>query len=369
MEYGGFLALTGAKVYADNSAKLLEPLAYFASARIKKQILGNSTIGLLFVSKHSETQNNGVVDMDGALRMPDWQLSYQIARSFNNKQGDFAGSVGFLAFTDTWQTFVRSRFIGEKFDIDEVGFAPWRGTAEFKGNSGPRWYFETGYVRSILIYGGGSLNYERIDGYTDHSFTLGYNMQFRTNWGFEINYGKGRSKDADAQYGSYQINMSIWLNPSPLFNADVSYGYSKAYNFSRGHLGYYGWMQSSFKYHLLKSLQIGTSTNGYVEWRINQSIEDVTLNARPHFSLTPVNDLNLLVYVDGLYLRSTNHLEEIVFGLLFSYNFLPKSWVYFAWNETHNRGPEHDPLGFPKTSQFHVTARAGVLKLKYLYYF
>jgi hypothetical protein len=98
----------------------------------------------------------------------------------------------------------------------------------------------------------------------------------------------------------------------------------------------------------------------YVEWKPDGSLEDITYNARPYFSLTPVNDLNFRVYVDNVFVRSTDKLEHVILGFLFSYNFLPKSWIYFALNQVEQRDP---------TSRLmQIVGRAAVLKVKYLYY-
>jgi hypothetical protein len=128
-------------------------------------------------------------------------------------------------------------------------------------------------------------------------------------------------------------------------------------------------MGAYLSYQLFKTLNIGTSLNSFAEWKPDRSTEDIRHNARPYFSWTPVNDVNVYVYVDGVYLRSTQHVEQTILGLLFSYNFLPKSWIYFAVNELRDRKPEYDLLRAELPNRLHVTDRAAVLKLKYLYYF
>jgi hypothetical protein len=101
----------------------------------------------------------------------------------------------------------------------------------------------------------------------------------------------------------------------------------------------------------------------------DRSIEDIVLNGRPYFSLTPVNDLNIRLYLDVLYFNSTMHVEQTILGFLFSYNFLPKSWIYLAVNESRDRSSEVDAFVAPIPNRLHVADRAAVLKLKYLYYF
>lgn len=368
-EYGGFLSTTGRTEYRSNGSLATEPRSYFASARIKKHILENSTIGVLFVGKHSSAGDNGVIDIDGAFRTSDWQLSYQAARSFRNNEGDFAGSAGFVMFQEKWLTLARTRIIGEKFDIDDVGFVPWRGTAELTALTGPRWYYEDGYISSILTYAGGSLYNEKVDGYTDHSAIIGYNMQFRSNWGFEINMIMGQSKDIGTEYGSYEASISSWFMPSPDFSGNIWGGYSRTYNFRRNYLAYYGWTGADLNFQVTKTMQAGTSLSGNFEFRPDRSVEDIVLNARPYFSMTPVNDLNVRLYFDVLYFQSTDHVEQTILGFLFSYNFLPKSWVYLAVNELRDRSTEFDSMGLTLPNRLHVTDRAAVLKVKYLYYF
>jgi hypothetical protein len=108
-EYGGFLAITGKKNYSYQGQDLTEPQAFFGSVSLKKTIFGNSTVGLLYVGKHTNNVYNGVLDIDGAFRESNWQLAYQLSRSFRNSEGDFASSLGFKHGTENWFTAVRAR--------------------------------------------------------------------------------------------------------------------------------------------------------------------------------------------------------------------------------------------------------------------
>ncbi len=368
-EYGGFMAMTGETDYEDEGEKYTEDRAFFGSARIKKQILGNSAIGLMFVGKHTQNEDNGVLDLDGAFRTSDWQLSYQLARSYKNSEGDFAGSAGFTMFKEKSMVLMRGRYIGEKFEIDQVGFVPWKGTGEFVGLAGPRWYFNKGYISQILIYAGGLLNYEKIDAFTDYGGLLGYNMQFRNNWGFEINFDFADSKDEDIRYTTYDLSVNSWFNTNPKLSGNLYGGYSRTYNFARDYLAYYSWVGAYLEYQLLNTLQIGTSSDMFIEGNPDGDVEDITYNARPYFSVTPINNLNIRVYFDNLFIRSSDRSEQTIFGLLFSYNFSPKSWIYFAINEIRAREKQYDSFDNLLLNRLQVQDRAGVFKVKYLYYF
>jgi hypothetical protein len=360
-EYGGFVAQTAQTDYMDEDTPMTEPRALFTSGRIKRQILGNSSIGLLYVGKQTPDNTFGVIDIDGAFRTSSWQLAYQMAYSFEKSTSGFAGAAGFTMIGETWLTFLRSKVIENNFDYDDqISFVPWKGTKEFTGLSGPRWYFEEGYVQSILIYAGPLLYYEDVDLYTDYGGLLGYNMQFRNNWGFELNAVIGKSKDSDVYYDFYDVSLSSWFNTSPKWNANLFGGYSWAYNFSREYLAFYTYMGVNFDWQILDEFQLGTSFNAYIEGNPNNDIEEITYNARPFFSWTPVNDLNIRLYVDNVLLRSSGKIEQVIAGFLIAYNYSPKSWLYFAVNEIRER----DDLSIMRISD-----RVAVLKASYLYYF
>ena len=237
---------------------------------------------------------------------------------------------------------------------------------------GPRWYYKEGYINELFIYTGPIINYKKYENYTDHGGLLGFNMHLRDNWGWEIdlNYYKEKDRDVDASviFNSFEIDYSSWFNISPKWNANIYGGYAKTYNFNRHFLSFYSWDGLSFDWRAAVSMSLGTSLNMYVEGDPQYNVQDITYNARPYVSFTPINNMNIRVYVDNVFVRSTDRMEQIIGGFLFSYNFLPKSWIYLALNEFRDRSNEYDGVGNPLPNRMHVTERAGVIKLKYLYY-
>ncbi len=367
-EYGGFVAATGKKEFMEGGATGSEPSALYSSVRLKKQVMGNSSVGLLYVGKNSGDEKNGVIDVDGAFRAPDWQLSYQIARSYRNDQGDYAASVGLWMPKPAWVLGLRSRYVGEKFDIQEVGYVPWHGTWNGALLTGPVWRPQTGAVSQIMVYGGGLFNHEKIDGYTDRMAAFGYNMQFRKNWGFEIGFTTGRARDMGVLYNSREASLSSWFNTSPAWEGNLYGGFSRTYNFARGYLASFGWAGGEISWRAARILSLGSSADIFFEGNPAGAVEEITFNARPYLSWTPINNLNMRLYVDNLYLRTTGHLERVIGGFLFSYNFRPKSWLYFALNEVQERSDEYDGNSF-LPNRLHMVNRVNVVKLKYLFYF
>jgi hypothetical protein len=368
-EYGGFIAMTNKVNYKDDDEDLVEPRAYFGSGRIKKQVFGNSSVGLLFVGKQTEDNTYGVIDIDGAFRESNWQLSYQFARSIENSKGDYAGSAGLTLSTDKWLSYARTRAIGKNFDVQQVGFVPWKGTFEFVSINGPIWYYDEGSIRQMLMYTGPLIYYEDADLFTDYGWLFGFNMQLRDNWGYELNLSYSKSKDEGIEYNSYEATLSSWYNISPKWDGNLYGGYTRTYNFSREFLAYYSWLGAYINWRAFDFLELGTSYDMFIEGNPEGNIADITYNARPFISLKPVNDLNIRVYVDNVYSAESDKLESMIVGMLFTWNFLPKSWVYFAFNDFRDRSERFDSMGNLLASKLHVTDRASVLKVKYLYYF
>lgn len=368
-EYGGFVSVTGEEDYSVDGERRTEPRATFASARVKRTILENSSVGVLFVGKNTREGTSGVVDVDGALRGSEWQLAYQLARSFDRGTGDFGGSAGFGHTTKTWIYRARVRAIGADFNVDQVGFVPWRGTFDLVAFTGPRWYNDEGPVRATMLYAGPAVSYEHADLYTDWVGLLGFNQNFRANWGYEINLTAGRAKDQGVVYTSYEANFSSWFNVNPRWNANIWAGYSNTYNFTRDYLAFYSWAGFWFMWKPAPFLDLGTSFDTYMEGNPDGALEEVTFNARPEVTFSPFNNLRARVYVDNVFVRSTDRLESVIFGVLLSYNFLPKSWIYIAVNEVRNREEEFDRAGNALPRRMHVADRVGVFKVKYLLYF
>ena len=220
-----------------------------------------------------------------------------------------------------------------------------------------------------MIYVGPILSYEHADLYTDYGGLFGFNMQLRDNWGYEINLSMTKSKDEGIEYNSYEASFSSWYSISSKWNGNLYGGYTKTYNFSREYLAFYSWVGAFIGWETFDFLELGTSYDMFIEGNPDGDVEEITYYTRPYFSLTPVNNLNFKMYVDNVFSSESQRMERLIVGFLFSWNFLPKSWIYFAINDYRDRSDQFDVNDNPLPNKLHVTNRAAVLKLKYLYYF
>ncbi|HRI47025.1 MAG TPA: DUF5916 domain-containing protein [Ignavibacteriaceae bacterium] len=366
-EYGAFVAKTGRTDYTSNGNSLTEPDAYFTSFRLKKQILENSSVGVLYAGKHTSNGLNGVIDIDGAVRQSDWQLAYQIAHSISRDKTGLALSTGFNRVTKDWLFLFRARHIDEHFNINEVGYVPWKGNSDGLLLTGPMWYFDTGEIKQITTYIGPGWDWTKADDYIDKTIVTGFNFNFRKNWGFEVNLSYAKKKDLNVEYTGYDINFSSWINPKPTWNLNFWGGYEKAYNFYRDYLATDFWVGNYFSWKILPTLGIGNEINTIVEYKPDGSLEDATYNSRPFVSITPVNDFNVRIYIDNVYTHSSGQMQRLLIGLLLSYNFSPKSWIYLAYSEGNQRESTLVNGSFYE-HKMKLTQRAAIVKIKYLYY-
>jgi hypothetical protein len=368
-DYGAFVSGTGRMFYNFSNNEFEEPQAIFGVVRIKRKILENSTIGVLFANKSSKNGSNSVLDIDGAFRDSDWQLSYQIAAALKNSKTDFAFSSGFKKASKTWITLFRLRGIGNNFNVSEIGFVPWRGTFNTAIVTGPNFIFDEGAIGNIFTYSGIQINYEHEDLFYDRGIFAGVDVEMRNGWGLELNIQSGKNRDNEVSYDFYELNLSSRVQVSQNWNAYFWSGYSKTYNFRRNYLSFYSWLGSNISFRPVNYLNFGTSLETFIEGNPKNEIEDITITARPFTSFTPINNLNLRIYVDNVFLKSSEKLERMVIGFLFSWNFSPKSWIYFAVNEFKTQLEDYDKNGNLISRSLKTADRVGVFKIRYLYYF
>jgi hypothetical protein len=368
-DYGAFISMTDRSEFTINNELFEEPSAVFGAVRLKRKILENSSIGVLFVSKITNKGSNSVLDLDGAFRESDWQLAYQLALALKNSKTDYAFSTGFRKFSKSWGTLFKLRGIGKNFDVSEIGFVPWRGTFSSTLLTGPLFIFDSGSISNIFSYAGTAVTYEDEDLFYDKGFILGLNVDMRHGWGFEVNLISGKSKDNSVSYRSFNLNISSWLNFSQNWSANFWMSYSNTYNFRRKFIAPYSSAGTYLSFRPISFLNAGSSFEMFFEGNPDNKIEEITVTVRPFFSLTPVNHLNFRIYVDNVYTHSSEKLERLIIGFLFSWNFSAKSWIYLAINEVQDRFEEYDSSRRLISRNLRVVDRVGVLKINYLYYF
>ena len=157
----------------------------------------------------------------------------------------------------------------------------------------------------------------------------------------------------------------IMRNVFAKFDFDFGGMFDYNYNYFRDFLAYQASHWCSFRYSIISSVHLNISTNAWVEWDTLNNIIAITPSATPRIEFTITPDMTLSIFNEFVMNTpeidfSETELYSNRLGLLFSWNFLPKSWFYLAINDYH----EQDEQG-----SLQPLYRIGAIKAKYLLYF
>jgi len=364
--------------YLDTIAhNINEPNQWFGVLRAKRAVFENSDIGLLFSGMAVDgDEYNYAFGLDGAYRKGASQFIIQSALSNQNDslhdKFGWAFDAGYFGFIKNFITFASARIVQDSFDVSHIGFVPWIGQKRFQLMTGPYRQYQKGPIRNFFIAPGIVATQE--PGTSDWS-TLGqveFNTNFRNDWGFDIGLGGGQYHEAPyhpygdtvISYFSREFNSSFW---GRLFNQNINFGfnYSYGWNYMRGYLGYQGENRLSYTYSIIPQLRLGLASYLWIEWDSNNDIEAIWPMFRPSIDIQFNATMVLRIFDEIVTQTPGTDFGELEFlwnrvGVLFSWNFMPKSWIYVALNDHR----EQDQFGDLQPSY-----QIGAIKAKYLIYF
>ena len=351
--------------YVDTLNGIDEPNQWFGVLRAKRSVFENSDIGMLFSGTMIDKDNyNYAFGLDGVYRKGANQFIAQGAVSDKSEKRGWALNSGYFGYIKNFVMFASAQAIHDSFDVSDIGFVPWAGQKKLLVMSGPYKQFQKGFIRDYFIAPG--INVIQEPGNTNWS-KLGaveINSHFRNNWGFDCFASIGPYYEADTNYVYRTINLSVWGN---LFGNHIDFGgdYSYTYNYLRGFLAYQGSNRFSYSYSIIPQLSIGLASYLWVEWDTLNTIVAMWPMFRPRIDIRFNADISLTVFnelvtqMPGTDFGETELLSNR-FGLLFSWNFLPKSWFYVALNDYREKG---------ELGSLDPQYRIGAIKAKYLIYF
>jgi hypothetical protein len=344
---------------------IYEPDRWFGVFRAKHRLLENSDVGVLFSGTAVDKENyNYAIGLEGVYRSGDDQVILQGAMSDKNEQRGWGFSSGYRGFlVGNLYTKFAAEIIQDKFDVSDIGFVPWAGRKRLYLYSGPGKVYQQGFLRWLYIAPGvqivqepGDTNWSKIAG-------LQINPNFRNRWGIFVNLCGGPYYEADTHYTYRGADFSMWgLIKGNNINYGLSYNYT--WNYRRWFLAHQltGWF--FFGYSIIPPMSIVLSGNLWVEWDTTNTIIAMTPRIRPRLDIRFSADKSLAIFNDILLETPGTEIGETKFinnrfGFLFSWNFLPKSWLYIALNDFREYENERlEPV-------YTIAA----LKVKYLLYF
>ena len=323
-----------------------------------------SDIGMLFSGEVTDKDDyNYAIGLDGVYRKGTNQLIVQGALSDKSEKRGWAMSSGYMGYMGSFRTRAAVEVVHDSFDVSDIGFVPWAGRKRFNVSCGPYKTYPEGSFRDL--YFGPGITIMQEPGNTNWSKlgTIDINPNFRNNWGLYLSATAGPYYEADTNYFHRSVNLNIW---GTLYGNFLFFwcNYSYSYNYFREFLAYQAAHSLSFNYSIIQQMRVGFDSNLWIEWDTLNTIIAITPRFRPKVEFIFNADMNLSVFsqfvmeTPGTDFDETD-LNSVRTGLLFSWNFLPKSWLYIALNDYREQ----------KEGKIQPVYHIGAIKAKYLIYF
>ncbi|MCK4321594.1 hypothetical protein KAX08_03650, partial [candidate division WOR-3 bacterium] len=347
------------------SDTVVEPRRGFGVFRAERRVLENSDIGILISGTMANKDDyNYAVGLEGVYRKGFNQFILQGAVSDKSKKKGWAVSSGYLGMVKGFLTLASAEIVQDSFDVSDIGYVPWVGRRQFMVMSGPFKTYPEGFFRNLYIAPGivvvqepGNENWSKVGNFM-------INSNFRNNWGVSFELSGGPYYEADTNYFYRNVHLSVWGNlGGNHLNLGGNYGYS--YNYWRGFLAYHSSSWANFNYSVIPPLRLGFSSNMWIEWDTSNTLIAITPRVTPRIEFRFNADMKVEIFnefvmtMPGTSLSETELLTNRL-GLLFSWNFKPKSWLYIALNDYRVQNED---------GNLELQNQIGAIKAKYLIYF
>lgn len=341
-----------------------EPRRGFGVLRLKRKVLTNSDVGMLFSGSVKDRENYNIgVGLDGVYRSGANQFILQGAMSDRAKRRGWAISSGYNGFLRKFLTSGCFLYVQDSFDVNDIGYMPWAGKKQFVLSSGPYYVYPKGAIRNLHISPGvwivqepGDTNWSRLG-----TFGISTNLRNNLGLGFYVQFGPYSQENIE-YFGRY-VNFNIWkqwVRSTASYGTNVDYGY----NYYRGFLAYMNAHWFSFEYIIIPRIRFSITSTVWIETDTRNKIVATTPMGTPRFDFMFTSNMSLGIFNELVLSVSETSFSEMDitsnrFGFLFSWNFQPKSWFYVAFNDYQELG----------NSGLQPLYRIGAIKAKYLLYF
>jgi len=338
----------------------------FATARMKRRIFERSEMGLLFNSAVvNKSKYYYAIGGDLAHRFRANQLLFQFASSNHENTIGSALSVGYRGYIGNFLAKVSSFLSSNSFDVSEIGYVPWEGTASFFFSIGPLSQFPLGKVQNVYFAPGVQLIEDTGTNERTRLLNLDLDICFRRGWALDADAQLGPSRKVETDF--VQKGGRIWLSGTDAETYEINIGvrYSYDYNYLRNRLAYQGGNYIRYANYFLSRFCLSLATNVWLEWNVDNKIDIITTSTTPRLDIRINREMTIGIFNETVFkISDTNFAAKKLIsnriGFLFSWNFSPKSWFYLAGNDYYTRNEQDN---------FTLSDRIGVIKLKYLIYF
>jgi hypothetical protein len=354
----GFLDALSRKVdYEIDGTNFTEPLSYFRVLRLRQDVLKNSNLGLLYATKTNQDYSNSSFSLEGVFQERDIAVNGQTAIS------DFSSQAqNKLALAHCYQAnYQGEKFnadfefssLPENFDVNNIGFVTRKGMF-LTGGIEPKFY-NLGFFRSFSVYISAHSYKEANEPVRTFGTNTYVSMDYDNNWGNWFGFYYDKDYEMDTSYHKYSYEFGVWTDEAkPLYLMAGFWTTNYEFNYRRGFFAPNGNFFINSSWRIFPSLKFALDINNTTEFDTTRKIEAVSWILHPSINYALTRDLQLRIYSEIDFDTQIHYLN-----LLLSWNFKPKSWVYLAFNESHDANLKGSPL----------IERIGVLKIRYLFFF
>lgn len=314
-----------------------EPRSLFSVLALRRQVFGNSEIGLLYAGKDNITSSNHGGALDAVFRRGGLNSRLFFAGSQWGDSLDWALSTEFTYRSQSLVSQFLYRQIQSEFNMNGPGYTTWRGQY-LSGYAGPAFY-NRGVLVSGSIVPGVEVQREWGDsGFTWMMFVNGEG-RFRNNYYTGVWVGSGRCWDLGRwYYQSYAGGYSGTDDTKPVYlNLWFNYETQSA-NYRLRIIAPNAQGGTTFNLRLgdRMSATIGSSFTAEADsLGLFKFPRDVTFIIRPgtEYSFSPKASLRLSgEFVRGYDLLSEQFWRTSSLFALYTWQFRPRSTFYFAVN-------------------------------------
>jgi len=359
---GGFLFVRTEELI-DEEDSIFEPLCNYSALRFRGEVFRNSTFGFIYAGKYDRDFHNlnSSLGLDFNYNKGTNDARIYLARSFKE---DTSGN----AFKITFSRMDRTYFIGldytridSSFNVEEIGYTPWTGVESFAIFAGPIWIRDKGVVSSSFLGFGAGRSIEMYEGVPETGFSVNFSQSFRSGDGYNINFYMGKSYEEETHYISKSFHLNFWTSERRKISGHIGGGFWYGYNYDREYFANQASISTHISYSPSSRMRLSVSNRNWIEFKPSGALEEITSSLRPRIRYSITNNLNLRFYSEHVYLKTEKEFYSHRIGFLLSYNFRPKSWIYFAVNKYWERNEE--------TGLMESKEAVSVFKIRYLFMF
>ena len=360
--------------YADQYEKgtIAEPNRAYSVLRFNSEPMRNMGLGLLASGMYADTNDfNAAVGIDAIYRKGMNQAIAHAAFSDRQDKTGTALSAAATYFISNVGLSASAQVIGDSFDVTDIGYLPWTGRRQIYLGVGPVNTYREGALATLRYGLFGMTSREPGTDQWSKGAGLSFNPNFRNSWGCYLGASAGDNyevPDSVINYTGWDANLSVW---GRVWSQMLNFGgyMGRSFNWQRYFVARQASTWLAINYSVIPPLSVGVNVNGWFEWDEQDELLAITPRVRPNVFIRFSGNMSLNLFSEFVYIIDRDpslgldwesELYSLRSGLLFSWNFKPKSWIYFALNDYRSENG---------SNVIEPRYEVGALKLKYLFYF